>query len=176
MSPLRNCLWHSAISSFNVIHITQLEEALVRDMPVELLAIEWYEIGKRIIRRRTQEGTEVGIHLKEGQIREGSLLRAGERCMVQVVVRPCESIVLYPRTQVETGLLCYEIGNRHLPLFFEEGAFLIPFDGPVFRLLLQAGYVVKKELRKLCTPCTTMVRSRVRIPILIDAQTQIEEQ
>jgi len=53
--------------------------------------------------------------------------------------------------------VCYEIGNKHLPLFYQDEALLIPLDIPLLRLLTAQGYEVKEEKRKLLQALKTTV-------------------
>ncbi len=46
-------------------------------------------------------------------------------------------------------ILCYEIGNRHLPLFYEGDDLLVPYEVPLYNLLQATGYELKVEERKL---------------------------
>ena len=57
----------------------------------------------------------------------------------------------------EMASVCYEIGNKHLPLFYEEESLLVPFDAPLMRLLQAQGYDISKEERKLLQPLKTTV-------------------
>ena len=57
----------------------------------------------------------------------------------------------------EMASICYEIGNKHLPLFYSEDDIMVPFEAPLFRLLSVAGYEPKKEMRKLMNPLKTTV-------------------
>jgi urease accessory protein len=51
----------------------------------------------------------------------------------------------------------YEIGNKHLPLFYEGDELLVPYDAPLYRLLQAAGYIIKVEERKLTSAVKTTV-------------------
>jgi urease accessory protein len=53
--------------------------------------------------------------------------------------------------------VCYEIGNKHLPLFYEKDELLVPFEMPLFRLLSAQGYIIKQDKRKLLQPLKTTV-------------------
>jgi urease accessory protein len=57
----------------------------------------------------------------------------------------------------EMASICYEIGNKHLPLFFENDELLVPFEMPLYKLLTAQGYGVKQEQRKLLQPLKTTV-------------------
>jgi urease accessory protein len=57
----------------------------------------------------------------------------------------------------EMASVCYEIGNKHLPLFYANDELLVPFEFPLFRLLSVQHYDVKQEERKLLQPLNTTV-------------------
>jgi urease accessory protein len=48
--------------------------------------------------------------------------------------------------------LAYDAGSKHLQVFFEASALLIPFDETLFDRFESAGVAVKKEKRKLLHP------------------------
>ena len=53
--------------------------------------------------------------------------------------------------------VCYEIGNKHLPLFYEAEEVLVAYEAPLFRLLAASGYEVSAGKRKLIHPLKTSV-------------------
>ena len=57
----------------------------------------------------------------------------------------------------ETAAVCYEIGNKHLPLFYQDDELLVAYDAPLFRMLEKAGYQIKAEKRQLLHPLKTSV-------------------
>lgn len=131
------------------------EEGLVID-PFEL---EWFETNKRILRKKSKGGTELALRfLKEGKLlKEGDILfREGNKVIV-VHILPCEAIVFSPNSLLEMGTICYEIGNKHLPLFIQDNEILVPYEDPLFRWLTVSGYQPRKEVKKL----TNMLKSTV---------------
>jgi urease accessory protein len=48
--------------------------------------------------------------------------------------------------------VCYEIGNRHLPLYYEGEELLAPYEEPMYRWLVAGGYEVSRDQRKLLCP------------------------
>jgi urease accessory protein len=118
---------------------------------VDLLQLEWYETTKRIQRKHTQQGMEIAIKfLKEGQrLREGDILFADDTRVVVVDIIPCDAIVVTPRSMLEMGSVCYEIGNKHLPLFIQGNQVLMPFEEPIFRWLTASGYTTEKQHTRL---------------------------
>jgi urease accessory protein len=70
---------------------------------------------------------------------------------------PAAAIVICPESRYQVAALCYEIGNKHLPLFYDQEELLVPFDAPFFRLLQAAGYQPRQETRKLLHRLKTTV-------------------
>lgn len=67
--------------------------------------------------------------------------------MVSVI--PCEAIILTPVDPITLGLICFEIGNKHLSLFVEGNSILMPYERPMFQWLADNEYNPKIEMRKL---------------------------
>ncbi len=131
----------------------------VGDRIIDTLELEWYEANKRILHKKTNAGTSVTMKfLKENQqLTEGDILSDDGAIIIVVEILPCDAIVLKPRTALEIASICYEIGNKHLPLFYFEEELLVAFENPLFNLLLSSGYDVKHEMRKLISPLKTTV-------------------
>ncbi len=126
---------------------------------IDWLAFEWYETNKRILRKKTKSGTDVSLKfLKENPaLTEGDILYEGAQTIIAVTVLPCDCIVIKPTSMFEMASVCYEIGNKHLPLFYENDELIVPFELPLFRLLSAQGYKVRQEERKLLQPLKTTV-------------------
>lgn len=126
---------------------------------VDWLALEWYETNKRILRKRTKAGKEVSLKFlnENPSLTEGDILYEDDQAIIAVTVLPCDAIVIKPKSMLEMASVCYEIGNKHLPLFYENDELLVPFELPLFRLLSTQGYDVRQEERKLVQPLRTTV-------------------
>jgi urease accessory protein len=131
----------------------------IQDRIIDLLPLEWFETSKRILHKRTKEGKDVSLKfLSENQhLTQDDVLYIDARSVLVVDIIPAETIVIKPGTMYEMAYVCYEIGNKHLPLFFENNTLLIPYDMPVFRMLVAAGLHVEKEYRKLIHQLRTTV-------------------
>jgi len=129
------------------------------DREIDLLELEWFETGKRILRRRTVAGRDISLKFlrERPALTQGDILYAGEKEIIVVGILPCASIAIYPSSAYEIASVCYEIGNKHLPLFMEGEALLVPYEAPLFRQLQAQGYDVRKEDRKLLTSLQTTV-------------------
>ncbi len=118
---------------------------------VDLLEIEWFESTKRIQRKTTAQGQEIAIRfMREGQrLRQDDILYMDNRKVILVYIKPCDAIVLSPANMLEMGTVCYEIGNKHMPLFIENDQVMMPFEHPMFRWLEASGYRPEKQFRQL---------------------------
>ena len=126
---------------------------------IDWLELHWFETNKRIQRKHTQSGQEIALNfLQENpNLTQGDILFEDEQSIIAVEVLPCECIVVAPKNMFEMASVCYEIGNKHLPLFFENDELLVPHEMPLYKLLIAQGYIVKQEQRKLLQPLKTTV-------------------
>jgi urease accessory protein len=123
------------------------------------LDLEWFETRKRILHKKTGAGVTLSMKFlaESPEITEGDVLYTDATLLIVARILPCDCIVVKPGSLFETASLCYEIGNKHLPLFFEDDALLVPFEMPLYRLLIAQGYVAQREDRKLLHPLRTTV-------------------
>ncbi len=137
-------------------HLTSLN---IGERVVDFLSLKWYESRKRILIKKTQAGREVTIKFlnENPELTDGDILFSDEKIVIAVTIEPCDCIVILPKNNFELAAACYEIGNKHLPLFFENDYLLVPFEKPLFNLLQVQGYNVKQEHRKLLNPLKTTV-------------------
>ena len=121
--------------------------------------LEWYEARKRLLRKTTQSGKEISIKFlnENPELTEGDVLFEDDKSIIAVSILPCDCIVVQPKNMFEMASVCYEIGNKHLPLFYEADQLLVPFENPLYKLLSAQGYTILKEKRKLLQPLKTTV-------------------
>ena len=126
---------------------------------IDWLPLEWFETSKRILRKRTVAGHEVTLKFLAGNphLTQGDVLYEDDQTLIVVDILPSEVLVVRPTSVYEMASVCYEIGNKHLPLFFEDTTVLIPYEAPLFRLLTASGYAVERQHRKLLHPLKTTV-------------------
>jgi urease accessory protein len=89
---------------------------------------------------------------------EGDVVFADLEQIIAIAIKPSEVIVIHPKDSYEMAAACYEIGNKHLPLFYEDGALLVPFEKPIFHMLQAAGFDAVHSTEKLLLPLKTSVR------------------
>ncbi len=105
--------------------------------------IEWYELEKKLLKKKTESGEEVGIRV-ESHLHEGDVLYADDSRVIAVDILPCELTEIRVNTMQEMGRLCFELGNRHLSLAIEEHRVTIPYDEPTFLYLEKLGFHPEK--------------------------------
>jgi urease accessory protein len=139
-----------------IAHISNVE---IGNREIDYLQLDWFETGKRILHKKTTSGQEVVMKfLRENQqLGQGDILFADEAQLIVVDIRPCECLIIKPRSNFELASLCFEIGNKHLPLFYQDEKLLVAYDAPLFRLLVSSGYDVIKEDARLENPLKTSV-------------------
>ncbi|MGI6007484.1 MAG: urease accessory protein UreE [Ruminococcus sp.] len=125
---------------------------------LDYVNIEWYEAFKKIHKKVTDNGEEVGIRLDDTVLSRGLyegdvLYLDSERALV---VHTPKCMVIRAKVDKDhphmTAKVCYEIGNRHAPLFYgeEENTFITPYNEPMYQMLEKLhGVTVTKEVQRL---------------------------
>lgn len=125
---------------------------------IDFVDIEWYEAFKKLHKKVTFGGVEIGIRLGNDilvrGLRQGDVLWYGEDEVIAVNIPEAEMIVVdvqpdHPRMIPK---VCYEIGNRHAALLYGDTPyqFITPYNEPVFDMLGKLhGVSVRKEKQKM---------------------------
>lgn len=138
--------------------IGSLSEIDTAGKKVEYVDIEWHEAFKKIHRKRTGSGREIGIRLDDSVLTRGLLqddiLYMDDELVIAVHTPPCEVILISLKEGHErmAAKVCYEIGNRHAPLFWgeEENTFLTIYDEPMFAMIRKIhGVYAEKCVKSL---------------------------
>ena len=135
-----------------------LDELDVAGKTVEYVEIEWHEAFKKIHKKTTDTGREVGIRMDDSVLTEGlyegKVIYMDDGLVIAVHTPPCEVIrvTVKPDHRFMAAKVCYEIGNRHAPLFYgeDEYTFITPYNEPMLQMLSGLhGVEAEKEMRKL---------------------------
>lgn len=124
-----------------------LESYELNGRKLDKVWVEWYELEKKLLKKSTESGEEVGIRV-ENHLHEGDILYADDNRVVAVDILPCELTVIPVSTMQEMGRLCFELGNRHLSLSIEEHQVMVPYDEPTFQYLEKLGFHPEKREEK----------------------------
>jgi urease accessory protein len=135
----------------------------INNRKIDSLLLEWYETNKRILHKKTISGIAVVMKFlnENQQLTEGDVVYEDDFNIIAIEIKECDAIIIRPKTMYEMASVCYEIGNKHLPVFYEEDEILVAFEAPLFQLLESAGYDVSQGKRKLVNPLKTSVSSHV---------------
>lgn len=135
-----------------------LEEINVTGKNIEYVEIEWHEALKKIHKKVTDKGQEVGIRMGDWVLTrglyEGDIIYKDDTTVIAVHTPPCEVIQISvdQKHPMMIAKVCYEIGNRHAPLFYGENiyTFVTPYNEPMFVMLSKMdGISVEKTEQRL---------------------------
>ena len=137
----------------------------INESDIDVLSIEWYETNKRIQHKQTKQGRDITLKfLRENpDLKEGDILWQDQNIVIVVEIKPCKCIVITPKTILAASSLCYEIGNRHLPLYGEGDDLLVPYEMPLHNLLQASGFLLRVEERKLNNALKTTVLPHLQV-------------
>jgi len=128
------------------------------DKTVDYVDVEWYEVFKKLHKKLSHHGVEIGIRLDNGVLTHGlwqdDVLGVEGDTVYVVNIPPCEVLAVrvdahHPRMAEK---VCYEIGNKHAALFWgeSEGEFITPYNAPLEEKLKRLhGVTVERMVRKL---------------------------
>ena len=131
-----------------------------KEKPTDLVELEWFDTEKRILRLRTVGGQEIGFRNLNGEpLKDGDILYESEQQRITVRILPCLCLIFHPRDKMEMAKVCFEIGNRHLPIYINEKAeVVLAYEWPVHQLLKNRDYDVAVSVRVI--PQTQTLKMR----------------
>lgn len=125
---------------------------------IDYVDIEWHEAFKKIHKKYTYSGTEIGIRLgnevlKKG-LRDGDILYKDNSRAIVVNIPSCEviEVSIDENHGLMLGKVCYEIGNKHASLFWGDDylKLVTPYNEPMLAMLEKMhGVKVEVNTRKL---------------------------
>lgn len=135
----------------------KLEEMHISGQSVEYVDIEWHEAFKKIHKKVTDQGREVGIRMDDSILSrglfQGDVIYMDDKLIIAVNTPPCEiiQISLSKGHEKMAAKVCYEIGNRHAPLFWgENDTFITIYNEPMMVMLSKIhGVAAVKKTEKL---------------------------
>lgn len=124
---------------------------------IEYVNIEWHEAFKKIHRKITDHGREIGIRMDDSILSRGlfqdDVIYLDDGLVIAVNTPPCEIIEITLTTGHEkmAAKVCYEIGNRHAPLFWgSDSSFITIYNEPMMLMLTKIhGVTAVRKTAKL---------------------------
>lgn len=120
------------------------------------VVFEWYELPKRILRKTSANGKDLGLRLNDSSDswQDGDVLLCTDDEALVIVVSPCPCLAITWHNELELAKICYQVGNRHAPLFIsaDNQHLLMPYDEPLRVMLVKMGIVCHLLDDKLINP------------------------
>ena len=125
--------------------IGNINDEQFKNSNIDYVDIEWHEAFKKLHRKTSQSGIEVGIKLDNDiltrGLRQGDVLAINEDNVIAVNIPKDKALVVKVDDNHLVPKVCYEIGNRHATLF--EGSshneFITIYSEPMKEMLEKIG-------------------------------------
>ncbi|WP_316751910.1 urease accessory protein UreE [Pedobacter gandavensis] len=103
------------------------------------LVLEWYEVNRTKIKRETMSGRMIHLDKPTSTVlQQGTVIYQDDNFVVRIFIKPCTCIVLHSNDLELVGLFCFDVGNRHLPIYMiDDNKIAIAYDGKLFPALQQ---------------------------------------
>ena len=139
--------------------IGNLELFAINNRNIDYVLLDWYETNKRILHKKTILGRDISMKFlnENPQLGVGDIVYEDDFSLIAIDIKECDAIVIRPASMYEMAAVCYEIGNKHLPLFYQDEEIVVAYEVPLFALLTAGGYNIEQAKRKLIQPLKTTV-------------------
>ncbi len=115
----------------------------------DVVKLDWEARQKCRQRLQTEAGREIGLALPTGTVMSpGDILHRDAEVEIVVEGLPEKVFVLCPETTEDYGLVCYQVGNLHRLIGFDDGAILVPYEPVLEKQLCRLGfhYVIEEHV------------------------------
>ena len=106
------------------------DEGFEQNQNYEKLKVSRIELDKKILRRKTDHGTDVGLNLNPGvRLRHGDIINnKGKKIVVEQLPEKIISVKIKTKSNDVIVLLGHIIGNRHRPISIHNNEVLFPIQ------------------------------------------------
>ena len=131
--------------------IGNINDEQFKNSNIDYVDIEWHEAFKKLHRKTSQSGIEVGIKLDNDiltrGLRQGDVLAINEDNVIAVNIPKDKALVVKVDDTHLVPKVCYEIGNRHATLFEGDNhnEFITIYSEPMKEMLEKIGANVTVE-------------------------------
>lgn len=120
---------------------------------IDWLELEWEELNKKVMRKQTENGTDIAISLENnGHLHYGDVLYEDEETLIAIRTKLEKVYVITPKSMQEMGRMAFEIGNRHTPCIIEDNEILLRYDHTLEKLMDEVGVVYEQSERRFKEP------------------------
>ena len=131
--------------------IGNINDDQFKNSNIDYVDIEWHEAFKKLHKKTSQNGIEVGIKLDNDiltrGLRQGDILAMNEDNIIAVNIPKDKALVVKVDDTHLVPKVCYEIGNRHATLFEgnNHNEFITIYSEPMKEMLEKIGANVTVE-------------------------------
>ena len=131
--------------------IGDINDEQFKNKNIDYVDIEWHEAFKKLHKKTSQSGIEVGIKLDNDiltrGLRQGDILAMNEDNIIAVNIPKDKALVVKVDDTHLVPKVCYEIGNRHATLFEgnNHNEFITIYNEPMKEMLEKIGANVSVE-------------------------------
>ena len=131
--------------------IGNINDDKFKNSKIDYVDIEWHEAFKKLHRKTSQNGIEVGIKLDNDiltkGLRQGDVLAINDDSIIAVNIPKDKALVVKVDDNHLIPKVCYEIGNRHATLFEgnNHNEFITVYNEPMKEMLEKIGANVSVE-------------------------------
>ena len=131
--------------------IGNINDEQFKNKNIDYIDIEWHEAFKKLHKKTSQSGIEVGIKLDNDiltrGLRQGDILAMNEDNIIAVNIPKDKALVVKVDDTHLVPKVCYEIGNRHATLFEgnNHNEFITIYSEPMKEMLEKIGANVSVE-------------------------------
>ena len=131
--------------------VQEIVTEVVKVPPLErdVVKLDWEARQRCRQRLKTEAGREIGLALPTGTVLSpGDILYRNAEVEIVVEGLPEKVFVLRPERIEDYGLACFQIGNLHRPIAFDDGAILVPYDPVLENQLSRLGlhYTIEERV------------------------------
>ena len=114
----------------------------------DLVRLDWETRQKCRQRLRTEAGREIGLALPTGtRLSPDDVLYRDADVEIVVEGKPEKVFALRLEKREAFGLACYQIGNLHRAIGFDDGVILVPYEPVLEKQLIRLGFTYTVEER-----------------------------
>jgi urease accessory protein len=146
-------------------------EEEIASKKTEWVELDWEELSKRILRKETDQGTDIALSLQQHEedhhhehdhdhdhhhdhqaLQYGDILFEDDERRIAVRTKMEPVIVISPKNMTEMGKTAFELGNRHTPALIEENEVIVRADHTLNKLLDEVGVAYETTERRFKQP------------------------
>lgn len=133
--------------------VGNIEEREITHNNREWVELDWEELNKRILRKKTDKGTDVAISLDEQQdLKVGDIVYEDDSVQVVVRTKMEKVYIISPESMVQMGKMAFELGNRHTQCLISSDEIIVRYDETLERLFAEVGVKYEETERRFKQP------------------------